>query len=107
MSRTMTYAYDLSGNLVTKGMPNGVAEQRAHDGRNRVSTLQNVPVGGGSSYLSSYAYEYDRAGNVMQVLETYPGGLLTGRTITNTYDGVYRLTNEQIVTGGATVTTAY
>ena len=107
MSRATTYGYDLSGNLVEKTMPNGVVEERVHDGRNRVSTLQNL-VAVGEGGLSEYAYGYDAAGNVMQVVESYPGGSLAGRTITNTYDGIYRLVNEQIATSGVgTVTTGY
>jgi YD repeat-containing protein len=107
MSRSTTYGYDLSGNLVIKGLANGMAEKRTHDARNRVSTLENVAVGGGSD-VSKYAYQYDAAGNVMEVAETYPGGPLAARTITNSYDGVYRLVSEEIVTAGAgTVTTGY
>src|SRR5579862_5502052 len=49
------------------------------------------------SRLSSYSYQYDAAGNVMQVRERYGAGVLGNR-----------LVNEQIVTAGAgTVGTAY
>ena len=106
MSRTTSYAYDLSGNIVQKTLANGTAEVRSHDGRNRVSTLDNETSVGAN--LASYGYQYDRAGNVMEVAETYPSGGLSNRTITNSYDGVYRLIQEQIATtGGSTVTTAY
>jgi YD repeat-containing protein len=83
MSRLTQYAYDLSGNIVKKTLANTTAEKRTHDGRNRVSTLDNETSGGGN--LASYAYQYDRAGNVMQVAETYPLGGLDNRTITNSY----------------------
>ena len=103
---TTTYAYDLSGNIVQKTLGNGLKEVRTHDGRNRVSTLDNQT--GGGTDIAGYAYHYDRAGNVMQVVEDYPAGDLLGRTITNSYDGVHRLTQEKIVTtGGSTVTTTY
>jgi RHS repeat-associated protein len=79
---------------------------RSHDGRNRVSTLNNQTSG--SVNIAGYAYGYDRAGNVMQVTESYPSGGLSNRTITNSYDGVYRLLTEAIATtGGSTVTTTY
>jgi len=76
-----------------------------HDGRNRTSTLDNQLDG---VNVAAYAYSYDPAGNVMQVTETYPGGSLDNRTITNAYDGIYRLLSEAIATtGGSTVTTTY
>jgi hypothetical protein len=108
MSHVTQYAYDLSGNIVKKTLANGTTENRVHDGRNRVSTLDNET--GGSANLASYAYQYDKTGNVMYVAETYPtsGVTLSNRTITNTYDGVYRLMTEVIATtGGSTVTTTY
>jgi RHS repeat-associated protein len=105
-SLSTSYAYDLSSNIVQKNLGNGTKEVRTHDGRNRVSTLDNQT--GGSVDVAGYAYQYDRAGNVMQVVEDYPLGDLPGRTVTNGYDGVYRLLNEEIVTTGVgTVTTAY
>ena len=94
MSQTTTYAYDLSGNIVQKTLPNGLKEVRTHDGRNRVSTLRNQNEAG--TDISGYTYQYDAAGNVMEVVEDYPAGELPGRTITNTYDGVYRLIQEVI-----------
>jgi len=63
MSRQTTYAYDLSGNIVEKGVSNGLKEVRSHDGRNRVSTLDNQTAG--SADVAGYAYSYDLAGNVM------------------------------------------
>jgi YD repeat-containing protein len=103
---TTVYAYDLGGNIVQKTLANGTSEKRVHDGRNRTSTLNNVSSSG--SALAEYAYQYDAAGNVMQVAETYGSGGLSNRTITNTYDGVYRLLTEAIATtGGGTVTTTY
>jgi RHS repeat-associated protein len=110
MSRTTAYAYDLSGNIVQKTLANSLRELRTHDGRNRVSTLDNRTAAG-SGYtadIAGYAYQYDRTGNVMQVVEDYPSGDLAGRTITNSYDGVYRLLAEVIATTpGSTVTTSY
>jgi len=106
MSRTTTYAYDLGGNIVEKILPNLSKEVRTHDGRNRVSTLKNQSSG--STDVAGYSYSYDKAGNVMEVVEDYPAGDLAGRTITNGYDGVYRLLTETIATtGGSMVTTTY
>jgi len=104
-SLNTSYSYDLSGNMVEKILANGLVEVRTHDGRNRTSTLDNQT---GGVNVAGYAYSYDAAGNVMQVTETYPGGSLDNRTITNAYDGVYRLLTEAIATtGGSTVTTTY
>jgi RHS repeat-associated protein len=106
MSRATNYAFDLNGNVLVKLLDNGGKEVRTYDARNRVSTLENKAADG--STISKYAYQYDRVGNVMEVAETYPPGSLPNRTITNTYDGTYRLTNEKIVTAGVgTVETAY
>jgi YD repeat-containing protein len=106
MSRTTSYAYDLNGNVVVKSLSNGLEEKRTHDARNRVLTLNNGPSGGG--LIADYAYTYDAVGNVTQIAETYGTGGLSGRTITNGYDGTYRLTSEAIATtGSGTVSTAY
>jgi hypothetical protein len=48
MSRTTTFAYDLSSKIVQKTLANGTSENRTHDGRNRVSTLDNETSGGGN-----------------------------------------------------------
>jgi uncharacterized protein RhaS with RHS repeats len=96
MPRLTQYAYDLSGNIVQKGLANGTKEVRSHDGRNRVTTLDNQTSG--SSNIAGYAYQYDAAGNVMQIVESYTSGSLSGRTIVNSYDGVYRLITESITT---------
>ena len=46
-------------------------------------------------------YEYDRVGNVRHIDEGYPGGTLPDRSIVNSYDGTFRLLEEEITTSGA------
>jgi YD repeat-containing protein len=107
MSRTTTYGYDLNGNVVVKSLSNGLQETRTHDARNRVLALSNGPISG-LGEVADYAYTYDPVGNVTQIVETYGTGGLAGRTVTNAYDGTYRLTSEAVATtGGGTVTTGY
>ena len=108
MSKTTSFGYDLNGNTVIKTLGNGLLEERTHDARNRVSSLNNQNSDG--SDLAGYVYAYDLEGNVRQITESYAAGslALAARTITNSYDGVYRLVTEQIDTAGSgTVTTLY
>jgi len=108
MSKTTSFGYDLNGNTVIKTLGNGLLEKRIHDARNRVSSLNNEHSVG--SPLAGYGYAYDLEGNVCQITESYAAGslALAGRTITNNYDGVYRLLSEGIATsGGGTVSKVY
>ena len=54
--------------------------------------------------LYSYAYQYDKVGNVMQIGESYANASLN-RTVTNTYDAINRLTQEAVTGSGAATTT--
>lgn len=107
-TRTTSYLRDLSGNLVSKTLPNGTVETRTHDALNRPQEIETVIPGTPDTVLLHQEYEYDRVGNVRHIDESYPGGTLPDRNIVNTYDGTFRLLAEEITTTGAgVVTTTY
>jgi RHS repeat-associated protein len=88
---TTTYTYDDVGNLVSTAYPNGVTTTYSYDTLNRlVQTVNNGPSG----LISSYTYILGPAGNRLQVMEAGPA--TTGRTVSYTYDEVYRLIEEHI-----------
>jgi YD repeat-containing protein len=82
-ANTTTYTYDPANNLATATLPNGLQSVFAYDQLNRLTALA-TPVSG-------YTYQLGPTGNRTSALE------LNGRTINWTYDGIYRLTNEAIV----------
>jgi RHS repeat-associated protein len=96
------YSYDAAGNLVRTEMPNGTIETRHYDDLSRLVFLENTGPGG--STISSYQYTLGPTGLRTVVKED------TGRTVTYTYDGDYRLTGESIVDSTASnrnITYAY
>ena len=101
------YFYDLNGNVVSRQMGSGnpflvsTAITTTYDLLNRRATISGV-----TSTVTAYAYGqlYDAASNLIQETEVLSG--LAGRTVTNTYDGANRLTNEASV-GASTTGTAY
>ncbi len=66
--------------------------------------MTTASKGGSLDYAD--ATTYDLASNVSSVSETYTGGL-QNRTITNSYDGVYRLLAEASTVSNVTTTTSY
>ena len=62
-------------------------ETRAYDDLNRLTSLENKQ---GETILSSYSYELNDAGHRLSVTE------YDGRTVSYTYDELYRLTEENI-----------
>lgn len=103
---TTTYGYDAVGNLASTALPNGVTTTYTNDTLNRVTNVAHEGPGGP---ISSYTYTLGPAGNRIQVVEA--GAATTGRTVTYTYDDVYRLTEEAIDEPGSandqTVTYVY
>jgi len=85
---TTTYSYDPASNLATMNYPNGLQSSFTYDDRNRITALSNS--------AASYAYTLDgTVGNrtgVTEQLATRPHPRIVGWT----YDGIYRLTNENI-----------
>jgi RHS repeat-associated protein len=84
-----TYLYNAIGNLKTKTLPNGIVESYGYDNLNRLELLEQKNVTG--TVLARYAYTYDLVGNKTKVEE------LGGRSVSYTYDELYRLTKEAIV----------
>lgn len=110
-----TYGYDLSGNITRKVLPNNTANSSTFDALNRKLTEDTRKVGGG--LVSTFDYSqptggfpsgYDKAGNVLYVVENYGHASVKPRRVTNSYDRVYRLATETIAeTGGSTTVTSY
>jgi len=88
---TTTYTYDTVGNLASTAYPNGVTTTYGYDTLNRLLQMTNT---GPAGLISSYTYTLGPAGNRLQVVEAGPA--TTGRTVSYTYDAVYRLTQEVI-----------
>jgi RHS repeat-associated protein len=81
-SQTTTYTYDPANNVATVSYPNGVQSLMTYDALNRISGLATQSTG--------YLYQRGPTGNLTGATE------LNGRTLTWSYDGIYRLTNETI-----------
>ncbi len=82
-----TYNYNAVGSLDNYQYPNGVTTSYNYNTLNRLTSMNTAT---GATTLSSYTYTLGAAGNRTAVSE------LGGRTVTYTYDDLYRLTNETI-----------
>ena len=86
--QTTTYSYDPASNLATVEYPNGLQSTFSYDTLNRITRLSNA--------AANYTYTLDgTVGNrtgVTEKLATLPGARMVGWS----YDGIYRLTNENI-----------
>jgi RHS repeat-associated protein len=85
------YDYDGVGNLVQTTLANGVIENRQYDQLNHLLRLQSSK---GNDILTNFLYRLDKTGNRQQLVETLDG---TSRTVRYTYDGLYRLTKENVI----------
>lgn len=83
------YFYDPAGNLVRTELPNSTVETRQYDDLSRLVFLESTGPGG--AVISSYRYTLSAAGLRTAVTED------SGRVVSYTYDGDYRLTGESIV----------
>ncbi len=81
------YTYDAVGNRSSMTQPNGVKTEYAFDDANR---LTSVTLTKGVATLASYRYTLGGMGERLKVEEE-------GRTLTYTYDKLYRLTGEKAV----------
>jgi RHS repeat-associated protein len=79
---TTTYTYDNASNVGTVKYPNGLQSTFTYDTLNRLTAL--------NAGTATYSYQLGATGNRTQATEQ------TGRTLNWSYDGIYRLTNEQI-----------
>ena len=96
-SGVTAYSYDSAGNLSGFLYPNGVLTSYVYNTLNRLTSMTVAKVASGSSgsggtgtNLASYAYTLGPAGNRTAVQE------LSGRTVSYSYDDIYRLTAETI-----------
>jgi YD repeat-containing protein len=89
-----TYAYDGVGNLQSYSYPNGVTSTYGYNSLNRLTSLT---VGNASTTLASYASTLGAAGNRPSVAEQ------GGRSVSCSYDDLYRLTGETIAADPANV----
>ncbi len=85
-ANTTTYTYDAASNLVTVAYPNHVTSTLSYDTLNRVTDLTVQ----GSSQSGNYHYTLNPTGTRSNASEP------SGRSMTWSYDGIYRLTNEAI-----------
>jgi RHS repeat-associated protein len=81
-NQTTTYVYDPASNVATVNYANGVQSIMTYDALNRVASL-SAPTG-------SYTYQRGLTGTLASASES------TGRAVSWSYDGIYRLTNETI-----------
>ncbi len=93
------YNYDLNGNLNGVGYTNGVQHAYTYNALNRLTDLaiKRVDILSTSSSpvpLQGYAYTLNKNGHRTTISE------LSGRTITNTFDALHRLTAESITRSG-------
>jgi YD repeat-containing protein len=84
---TTTYSYDGASNVGTVTYPNGVTAQYQYDALNRVTGLA---ASSSAAEVGGYTYQRGPTGNLTSASE------LNGRNVTWSFDGIYRLTNEQI-----------
>ena len=95
-SGTTTYSYDAVGNLAGYSYPNGVSTGYGYDNLNRLTSMQSTcgaaapGCGPANTVISSYTYTLGPTGNRQTVAE------LSGRSVTNGYDDLYRLTSETV-----------
>ncbi|MEO7100839.1 MAG: tandem-95 repeat protein [Luteolibacter sp.] len=92
------YNYDANGNLNGVGYANGVQHAYTYNALNRLTALDVSSVSSSTipnpRSLQGYAYTLNKNGHRTQISE------LSGRTVTNTFDKLLRLTSESISQGG-------
>jgi RHS repeat-associated protein len=98
-----SYSYDAGGSMSGVAYGNGISTQYGYDALNR---LTSVTVGANlgatvARVLASYTYALYPTGNRQSVTEQ------SGRRMTWSYDGLWRLTNETIAGGSANGSIAY
>ena len=98
---TVSYTYDRNGNKKSETLANGVVSTYDYNNANRIVKLVNKK---GNSTISSYKYSYYLDGSdACKVTEE--NGII--ETTEYEYDGLKRLTNEEVKKGNTTDTYAY
>jgi RHS repeat-associated protein len=94
-NQTTTYTYDAANNVTKVVYPNEVETDFTYDELNRVKQLATSQTG--------YMYTFDAVGNRKTASE------LNGRSVSWSFDGIYRLSSEGITgaTGGENGNTSY
>lgn len=116
-TRITYYTFDLNGNITRKTLPNGQYTDKIFDRLNRtVKSLTKTLLGvllvstDSTAAVAPYSSGYDNMGSLLKTTEQYAHASVKNRTLTNSYDKTYRLTQEildQSGTGGTVQTTAY
>ena len=113
-SNITTYHYALNGNITRKTLPNGNYTDCSYDALNRKLSKDTLNSSGGtivrfdySQAIAPYPSSYDNLGNILHIAETYGGTGVDNRTVSNTYDRVYRLDSETLATASETTLTDY
>ncbi|NVJ51716.1 MAG: RHS repeat-associated core domain-containing protein [Gammaproteobacteria bacterium] len=84
-----TYGYDEVGNRDSVSYPNGTSQVYVYDELNRLTTLRHFDANGALS--NEFNYTLHATGRRERIDE------LSGRSVINGYDNLYRLTSETIV----------
>jgi RHS repeat-associated protein len=85
-----TYGYTPVGSLQSVTLPNGLTTTYTYTNTNRVTNITNA--------VSNFTYALSPSGHRTQLAETIGG---VSRTTNYTYDDLYRLTREDIVSTGS------
>jgi len=81
----VSYYYDGAGRLINRILSNGAQTGYRYDADNRLSGLKNLSANGAE--VEDLSYQRDAMGNITQIADG-----ASGRTVTYTYDSLYRLT---------------
>ncbi len=82
----VSYHYDPAGRLLNRILSNGAKTHYRYDNDGRLVSLKNISASG--SVVEDIAYQHDAIGNIIQQSDS-----VSGRNVTYTYDGLYRLVN--------------
>ena len=99
LSNSESYVYDLAGKLIRFTDRKGQVQGFAYDNRARRTLVGfGATIANPTAYQSTIGYTYDAGNRVTQIVDSVYG------TITRTYDGLDRLTQEQTPQGTVTYT---
>jgi len=98
---TVSYTYDRNGNKKSETLANGVISTYDYNNANRIVKLVNKK---GNSTISSYEYSYYLDGSDACKVHSENGII---ETTEYEYDGLKRLTNEEVKKGNTTDTYSY